>query len=75
MEKEFYSRWSIKFVVREASRKSTNLQDFCSLATILARDKEVAAVRQLFDENYVIDEDIYFMVKLLTILIFLNKSN
>lgn len=53
MKKQFYSKLcvagSIKFVVDEASRNGTGLQMIerfsCNLATILARDKEVIAVR------------------------------
>lgn len=53
MEKEFYSKLcvieSIKPVVDETTRNGTGLQMIerfsCNLATILARDKEVVAVR------------------------------
>ncbi len=53
MEKEFYSKVcvaeSIKFTVNKINKKSTNLQASdkfsCNLATILARDKEVVAVK------------------------------
>ena len=58
-EKEFYSKvcvaGSIKFVVGEASKEDFDLSESdkfsCNLATILARDEEVVAVRltTLFD--------------------------
>ncbi|RIA79916.1 hypothetical protein C1645_745603 [Glomus cerebriforme] len=63
MEKELYSKAcvveSIRFVVDEAREESVNLKEYekfsCNLATILAREKEVIAIRLVpYPDNCVV---------------------